>query len=49
MVVVLLGLFLVANFVGCSGSASIPEPSADAKPGPPPGTSDVWKKSAAKK
>jgi hypothetical protein len=47
-IVALLSLFILANVVGCGG-AVIPEPSADAKAGPPPGTSDVWKKTATKK
>lgn len=49
LIVVFLGLFVTAGLVGCSGSGTIPEPSADAKAGPPPGTSDVWNKKATKK
>ena len=47
-IVAVLALFLVANLAGCGGSA-IPEPAADAKPGPPPGTSDAPLKKATKK
>ncbi len=45
---ILLGLFLTAGCLGCGGSG-IPEPAADAKAGPPPGTSDVWNKKVEKK
>jgi len=38
-VVAVCGLFLSATLLGCGGAA-IPTPSPDAKPGPPPGTSD---------
>ncbi len=47
-IVVVLALFLVANLAGCGGSG-IPEPSADAKAGPPPGTSDAPLKKGTKK
>jgi hypothetical protein len=44
------GLFLAATIAGCGG-VTIPAPPANAKPGPPPGTSDemVKVKDRAKK
>jgi len=33
------GLFLAATLAGCGG-ATIPSPPENAKPGPPPGTSE---------
>ncbi|WP_435011471.1 hypothetical protein P12x_002783 [Tundrisphaera lichenicola] len=38
-IALLCGLFATATLVGCGG-ATIPEPPANAKAGPPPGTSD---------
>jgi len=35
----LAGMFLSANLLGCGASATIPQPPANEKPGPPPGTS----------
>jgi hypothetical protein len=35
----LCGLFLAATLAGCGG-VTIPTPPENAKPGPPPGTSD---------
>lgn len=43
-----LGLFVASTLIGCGGS-SIPAPPNNAKPGPPPGTSDAWNKPADKK
>jgi hypothetical protein len=46
------GLFLAASLAGCGG-ATIPSPPENAKPGPPPGSSDevvkVKEKEKAKK
>ena len=39
----LCGLFLAATLAGCGG-ATIPSPPENAKPGPPPGTSDDFVK-----
>lgn len=44
----LCGLFLTANLAGCSGTTNSSAPE-NAKPGPPPGTSDDWSKGSAKK
>jgi hypothetical protein len=46
----LCGLFLAATLAGCGG-VTIPTPPDNAKPGPPPGTSDdmVKVKEKAKK
>ena len=38
LIVSLCGLFLMASMAGC-GSATIPSPPDNAKPGPPPGAS----------
>ena len=41
----LMGIFLAATLVGCGGS-SLPSAPGDAKPGPPPGSSDIMTKKA---
>ena len=38
LIVAICGLFVATAGLGCGGAA-IPEPPADAKAGPPPGTS----------
>jgi hypothetical protein len=43
-----LSLFVASTLTGCGG-ASIPAPPSDAKPGPPPGTTDAWNKPPEKK
>lgn len=44
LVVAFCGLFVMATLLGC-GAAAIPDPPANAKPGPPPGTSPEMIKS----
>ena len=38
LIVAVAGLFMASSSLGCGG-AGIPEPPANAQPGPPPGTS----------
>ena len=41
---IVLGLVVGIPLAGCGGAAALPEPPANAQPGPPPGTSVEWSK-----